>query len=51
MFRGMAHFAAGESAEAEKRYRQILEMHKDDDLARAFLAESLVAQKRWNDAQ
>src|SRR5688572_2752262 len=51
LFRGMAHFAAGDYAEAEKSYRQILETHKDDDLARAFLAESLVAQKRWNDAQ
>ena len=51
MFRGMAQFAAGEYAEAERSYRQILEKHQDDDLTRTFLAESLIAQKRWNDAQ
>lgn len=51
MFRGMAHFAAGEYAEAERSYRGILDTHKDDDLTRTFLAESLVAQKRWSDAQ
>jgi Flp pilus assembly protein TadD len=51
MFRGMAHFAAGEYSEAERSYRQILERHADDDLTRTFLAESLIAQKRWSDAQ
>ena len=51
MFRGMAQFAAGEYLEAERSYRQVLEKHQDDDLTRTFLAESLIAQKRWNDAQ
>jgi Flp pilus assembly protein TadD len=51
MFRGMAHFAAGDYGEAEKTYRTILETHAEDDLTRTFLAESLIAQKRWSDAQ
>jgi Flp pilus assembly protein TadD len=51
MFRGMAHFAAGAYTDAEKCYRGILEAHADDDLTRTFLAESLIAQKRWSDAQ
>ena len=50
MFLGMARFAAGRPAEAEKAYREILET-RDDDLTRAFLAESLLAQKRWNEAR
>ena len=51
MFRGMAQFAAGEYLEAERSYRQVLETHQDDDLTRTFLAESLIAQRRWTDAQ
>jgi len=51
MFRGMAHFAAGDYVEAEKSYRGILEAHAQDDLTRTFLAESLIAQKRWSEAQ
>jgi Flp pilus assembly protein TadD len=50
MFLGMARFAAGRPAEAERTYREILET-QDDDLTRAFLAESLLAQKRWNEAR
>jgi len=50
MFLGMARFAAGRPAEAERAYREILEA-RDDDLTRAFLAEALLAQKRWNDAR
>jgi Flp pilus assembly protein TadD len=50
MFLGMARFAAGRPAEAEKAYREILDA-QDDDLTRAFLAESLLAQKRWNEAR
>jgi Flp pilus assembly protein TadD len=50
MFLGMARFAAGRPAEAEKAYREILDA-RDDDLTRAFLAESLLAQKRWNEAR
>jgi len=49
MFLGMADFAAGRYAEAERAYRKILETH-DDDLTRSFLAESLIAQKRWAEA-
>ena len=49
MFLGMADFAAGRYPEAERAYREVLEKH-DDDLTRAFLAESLIAQKRWNEA-
>jgi Flp pilus assembly protein TadD len=50
MFLGMARFAAGRPTEAEKVYRDVLEK-QDDDLTRAFLAESLLAQKRWNEAR
>jgi Flp pilus assembly protein TadD len=50
MFLGMARFAAGRPAEAERVYREILE-GRDDDLTRAFLAESLLAQKRWKEAR
>lgn len=51
MFLGMAHFAAGEYVEAERTYREVLGRHEDDDLTRAFLGESLIAQRRWGEAQ
>lgn len=50
LFEGMAHFAAGEYALAEKTYRRVLGAC-DDDLTRTFLAEALIAQRRWRDAQ
>jgi Flp pilus assembly protein TadD len=50
MFLGMSHFASGGYAEAERTYRGVLEKH-DDDLTRAFLAESLIAQRRWAEAK
>jgi Flp pilus assembly protein TadD len=50
MFLGMTQFAAGRPAEAERAYRKILD-EQDDDLTRAFLAESLLAQKRWGEAR
>lgn len=51
MFLGMAQFAVGRFADAERLYRQVLERHDDDDLTRAFLGESLIAQKRWGEAE
>jgi uncharacterized protein HemY len=50
MFLGMARFAGGRPADAERAYREILEK-EDDDLTRAFLGESLLAQKRWGEAR
>jgi hypothetical protein len=50
MFLGMARFAAGKPEDAERAYREILES-QDDDLTRAFLAESLLAQRRWDEAR
>lgn len=50
LFLGMSHFASGGYAEAERTYRRVLETH-DDDLTRAFLAETLIAQKRWAESK
>ena len=50
MFLGMARFASGRPAEAQRAYEEIL-ASRDDDLTRAFLAEALLAQKRWNEAR
>jgi len=49
MFLGLVHFSSRRYAEAESTYRSILEKH-EDDLTRTFLAESLIAQKRWDEA-
>jgi len=50
MLLGMAHFAAGRSADAERVYREVLEK-QDDDLTRAFLGEAMLVQKRWGEAR
>jgi len=50
MFLGLVHFTSRRYAEAEAMYRGILEKH-EDDLTRAFLGESLIAQKRWDEAK
>jgi hypothetical protein len=51
MFLGMTFFAEGRYDEAERTYRAVLDRHADDDLTRSFLAESLVAQRRWSEAK
>lgn len=51
MFMGMWHFAQGHFGDAEKSYRRVLDTHASHDLTRAFLAESLIAQKRWPEAE
>ena len=50
MFLGLVHFSSRRYGEAEATYRRILEKH-EDDLTRAFLGESLIAQKRWDEAK
>jgi thioredoxin-like negative regulator of GroEL len=47
----MTQFAEGHYDEAERAYRAVLDRHADDDLTRAFLAETLIAQKRWSEAK
>ena len=51
LFLGMLHFAQGQYAGAERLYRQVLQQHEEHDLARAYLAESLIVQKRWSEAE
>lgn len=51
MFMGMWHFAQGRYSDAERSYRQVLEQHETHDLTRAFLAEALIAQRRWAEAE
>lgn len=48
---GLLAFAAGRYGDAEGRYRRLLEDHPGHDLGRAFLAESLLAQRRWREAE
>ena len=50
MFLGLVYFSSRRYAEAEAAYRRILDEH-EDDLTRAFLGESLIAQKRWDEAK
>jgi len=47
----MTLFAEQRYGEAEGTYRGVLARHPDDDLTRSFLAEALVAQKRWSEAK
>jgi len=51
LFLGMLQFAQEQFPTAEKVYRQILQQHDGYDLARVYLAESLIAQKRWAEAE
>ncbi|MEW6365669.1 MAG: tetratricopeptide repeat protein [Acidobacteriota bacterium] len=51
LFLGMWHFAQGQYGDAERGYRQVLQQHEDHDLTRAYLAEALIAQKRWSEAE
>lgn len=49
--RGYIAFAKGRFSEAEACYRRHLDRVDGDDLARAFLAESLLVQRRWREAE
>ena len=48
---GQVAFAAGRYNGAEKLYRQLVEDHPEHELGRAFLAESLIAQRRFREAE
>ena len=48
---GLCHFAKLDFAAAEKSYRAGLEREPENDLARAFLAESLIPQRRYREAE
>lgn len=48
---GMLHTLAGSFEKAEASYRKILEGDSDHVGARTFLAESLIGQKRWREAE
>jgi Flp pilus assembly protein TadD len=48
---GMLAFARERFPDAEKSYRRILAIDPFNDLGRAFLAESLIAQRRWREAE
>lgn len=48
---GMLHTLTGNFEEAEASYRRILEDDSEHIGARTFLAESLVGQKRWREAE
>lgn len=51
LLRGLVAFAGGRYGVAESCYRELLSRHPDHDLGCAFLAETLVAQKRWRPAE
>ena len=48
---GLCHFAKLDFAAAERSYRAGLECEPENDLGRAFLAESLIAQRRYREAE
>lgn len=48
---GMLHTLAGSFEKAEASYRQILGDDPEHVGARTFLAESLIGQKRWREAE
>lgn len=48
---GLCHFARLDFAAAERSYRAGLEHEPENDLARAFLAESLIPQRRYREAE
>ena len=47
---GNMAFASESYQEAEQHYRQSLGLHPNDATTRAFLAEALIAQRRWDEA-
>ena len=51
LLNGMFAFAIEKYAEAEKHYRRILDRRPDDADALVYLAESLIAQQRWREAE
>ncbi len=51
LFQGMLWFARSEYRKAEDVYRQLLNTHPDFHLAKVYLAESLMAQRRWSEAE
>jgi Flp pilus assembly protein TadD len=48
---GLCHFAKLDFAAAERSYRAGLEREPANDLAKAFLAESLIPQRRYREAE
>jgi Tfp pilus assembly protein PilF len=48
---GLCHFAKLDFPAAEKSYRAGLDKEAENDLAKAFLAESLIAQRRYREAE
>lgn len=51
LLQGYAAFAAGKVTEAEKHYRSALQRSPEDATVRAFLGESLIAQRRFREAE
>ncbi len=51
LLNGLFYFALGKYTEAEQAYRKMLAITPDDHLAKAYLAESLIAQHRWREAE
>ncbi len=47
---GILAFSDRRYRDAERHYWEVLEKNPGDLTARAFLAEALIAQRRWNDA-
>ena len=48
---GLCHFAKLDFPAAERSYRAGLEREPENDLARTFLAESLIPQRRYREAE
>jgi Tfp pilus assembly protein PilF len=48
---GMVRFAQGGYDEAERQYREVLRIHPEDELTRAFLGEAQLALRRWAEAR
>lgn len=48
---GLSDFSEACYGDAEGHYLRLLSAHPDCDLGRAFLAECLIAQRRWREAQ
>jgi Tfp pilus assembly protein PilF len=51
LLEGLCHFAKLDFGAAEKSYRSGLEREPDSDLTKAFLAESLIPQRRYREAE
>lgn len=51
MLMGLLYFTQNQYAEAERAYQKALGQDPDHDLTKAFLAETLIAQKRYAEAE